>query len=48
MKLSTVILVGGLVAGALDLSYAFIVYGPLSCYLSPWPFCSRLLRVGRK
>jgi hypothetical protein len=39
MKLPTAILVGGLVAGALDISYAFVVYGPLSCHLSPmeWP-----------
>jgi uncharacterized membrane protein (DUF485 family) len=35
MKLLTAILVGGLLAGALDISYAFIVYGPLSYHLSP-------------
>jgi len=35
MKLPTAILVGGLIAGALDISYAFIVYGPLSYRLSP-------------
>jgi len=30
-----VILVGGLIAAALDITYACIVYGPLSFHLSP-------------
>lgn len=34
-RTSKAILVGGLVAGALDLTYAFIVYGPLSYHMSP-------------
>ncbi|HWM67535.1 MAG TPA: hypothetical protein VNO35_13195 [Steroidobacteraceae bacterium] len=42
MKLPTAILVGGLIAGALDISYAFIVYGPLSYRRPPWKFCNRL------
>jgi uncharacterized membrane protein YagU involved in acid resistance len=35
MKLLKTILVGGLIAGALDIAYAFIVYGPLSYQMSP-------------
>jgi uncharacterized membrane protein YagU involved in acid resistance len=35
MKWLTTILIGGLVAGALDISYAFIVYGPISYQMSP-------------
>jgi uncharacterized membrane protein YagU involved in acid resistance len=35
MKMSTTILIAGLVAGALDITNAFVVYGPLSYQLSP-------------
>ncbi len=35
MKLFKAILVGGLVAGALDITYAFVVYGPLSYQMTP-------------
>jgi hypothetical protein len=35
MKLLKTILVGGLIAGALDITYAFIAYGPLSYQMSP-------------
>jgi uncharacterized membrane protein YagU involved in acid resistance len=35
MKLLSTILIGGLIAGALDITYAFIVYGPLSYGMSP-------------
>ena len=35
MKLLKAILVGGLIAGSLDISYAFIVYGPLSYQMTP-------------
>jgi uncharacterized membrane protein YagU involved in acid resistance len=35
MKIVWAILLGGLAAGALDILYAFIVYGPLSYGLSP-------------
>ena len=35
MKLLTTVLIGGLIAGALDITYAFIVYGPLSYGMSP-------------
>src|SRR5258708_31194396 len=35
MKLFKAILVGGLVAGALDITYAFVVYGRLSYQMSP-------------
>ena len=35
MKVRLAILLGGLVAGALDIVYAFIVYGPLSYGLTP-------------
>jgi hypothetical protein len=35
MKWLTTILIGGLVASALDISYAFIVYGPISYQMSP-------------
>ena len=35
MKKLTAILLGALAAGVLDISYAFVVYGPLSYQLSP-------------
>lgn len=35
MKLLTTVLIGGVIAGALDITYAFIVYGPLSYGMSP-------------
>lgn len=35
MKLLPAIVTGGLIAGALDIVYAFIVYGPLSYHMSP-------------
>ena len=35
MKFLRTILIGGLIAGALDITYAFIVYGPLSYQMSP-------------
>ena len=35
MKLLTTILLGGALAGALDIAYAFIVYGPVSYGMSP-------------
>lgn len=35
MKVALAILLGGLAAGALDIIYAFIVYGPLSFGLTP-------------
>ena len=35
MSRTRVILVGGLIAAALDIAYACIVYGPLSFHLSP-------------
>jgi uncharacterized membrane protein YagU involved in acid resistance len=35
MKLLRTILIGGVIAGALDITYAFIVYGPLSYGMSP-------------
>jgi hypothetical protein len=35
MKRLRAVLIGGLLAGALDISYAFIVYGPLTYKLSP-------------
>src|SRR5258706_14908813 len=35
MKLFKAILVGGLVAGVLDITYAFVVYGPLSYQMTP-------------
>lgn len=34
-KVVTAILLGGFVAGALDITYAFIIYGPLSYGLTP-------------
>lgn len=35
MRVVSAILLGGLIAGALDIVYAFVVYGPLSYGLSP-------------
>jgi len=35
MKQLRAVLIGGLLAGTLDISYAFIVYGPLTYHLSP-------------
>ena len=35
MKLLKAVLIGGVVAGALDITYAFVVYGPLSYQMSP-------------
>jgi len=35
MKLVATVLIGGMIAGALDITYAFIVYGPLSYGMSP-------------
>jgi len=35
MRLLRTILAGGLIAGALDITYAFVVYGPLSYQMSP-------------
>ena len=35
MRLLTTILIAGLAAGAMDITYAFIVYGPLSYQMSP-------------
>lgn len=35
MRILSAIIVGGLAAGALDILYAFVVYGPLSYGLSP-------------
>lgn len=35
MKLLRAILIGGLLAGALDITYAFIAYGPLSYQMTP-------------
>jgi hypothetical protein len=35
MRLLKAIVVGGMIAGALDITYAFIVYGPLTYQLSP-------------
>jgi len=35
MRKLTAIILGGLVAGVLDIIYAFVVYGPLSYQLSP-------------
>ena len=35
MRLLTTILIAGLAAGALDITYAFVVYGPLSYQMSP-------------
>jgi uncharacterized membrane protein YagU involved in acid resistance len=35
MRLLKAILVGGLIAGVLDITYAFIVYGPLSYQMTP-------------
>lgn len=35
MKIASAILLGGFVAGALDILYAFLAYGPLSYGLSP-------------
>ena len=35
MKLLLAILLGGLAAGVLDITYAFVVYGPMSYQLSP-------------
>jgi uncharacterized membrane protein YagU involved in acid resistance len=35
MKFLTTVLVGGMLAGALDIGYAFVAYGPLSYGMSP-------------
>ncbi len=35
MRLLTTILIAGLAAGAMDITYAFVVYGPLSYQMSP-------------
>lgn len=35
MRILSAILIGGLIAGAFDIIYAFIVYGPLSYGISP-------------
>jgi len=35
MNLLRAILVGGVVAGVLDICYAFVVYGPLSYQMTP-------------
>jgi uncharacterized membrane protein YagU involved in acid resistance len=35
MTLLTTILIAGLAAGAMDITYAFVVYGPLSYQMSP-------------
>src|SRR5258706_5418126 len=35
MKLLKAVLIGGLLAGVLDITYAFVVYGPLSYQMTP-------------
>jgi uncharacterized membrane protein YagU involved in acid resistance len=35
MKRGRILLIAGLVAGLLDITYAFVVYGPLSYHMSP-------------
>ena len=46
VRILMAILLGGFVAGALDIFYAFIVYGPLSYGVTRRGCCNRWRRAG--